>query len=80
MYGEPFPKMIWPTNSSKLAAATMFILFFGGDDFASAMKIEGEPVEAYLQQHYIQAIQQVALRLKDLPNVIGYDTMNDPLR
>src|SRR6202171_2489767 len=23
-YGDPFPKMIWPTNSSKLAAATMF--------------------------------------------------------
>jgi Glycoside hydrolase family 5 C-terminal domain/Cellulase (glycosyl hydrolase family 5) len=80
MHGDPFPKMIWPTNSSKLAAATMFTLFFGGDDFAPAMKIEDEPVQAYLQQHYINAIQQVALRLKDLPHVIGYDTMNEPLR
>jgi Glycoside hydrolase family 5 C-terminal domain/Cellulase (glycosyl hydrolase family 5) len=79
-HGDPFPKMIWTTNSSKLGAATMFTLFFGGDDFAPAMKIEGEPVQVYLQRHYIHAIQQVALRLKDLPNVIGYETMNEPLR
>jgi hypothetical protein len=37
-------------------------------------------VDASLQRHYIHAIQQIALRLKDLPNVIGYDTMNEPLR
>src|SRR6202049_2119681 len=79
-YGDPFPLMIWPTNSSKLAAATMFTLFFGGNDFAPALKVNGEPVQEYLQQHYINAIQQVALRLKGLPSVIGYDTMNEPLR
>ena len=79
-HGDPFPKMIWPTNSSKLAAATMFTLFFGGDDFAPNMKVDGESIQAYLQRRYINAIQQVALRLKGLPNVIGYDTMNEPLR
>lgn len=79
-HGDPFPEMIWPTNSGKLAAATMFTLFFGGDDFAPAMQVEGEPIQAYLQRHYINAVRQVALRLKDLPNVIGYDTMNEPLR
>lgn len=79
-HGDPFPKMIWPTNGSKLAAATMFTLFFGGDDFAPDLKIEGESAQSYLQRHYIAAIQQVALRLKDLPHVIGYDTMNEPLR
>ena len=78
-HGDPFPKMIWPTNGSKLAAATMFTLFFGGNDFAPQTKVAGEPVQAFLQQHYIAAIQQVALRLKDLPNVIGYDTLNEPL-
>ncbi|KAJ3344117.1 hypothetical protein HDU93_003280 [Gonapodya sp. JEL0774] len=29
-----FPKMIWPTNYSKLACASMFTLFFGGSVYA----------------------------------------------
>ena len=79
VYGDPFPKMIWPTNGTKLAAATMFTLFFGGNDFAPHLLVEGEPVQEYLQRHYIEAIKQVAMRLKGLPNVLGYDTMNEPL-
>mgnify|MGYP004298015877 CR=1 FL=1 len=31
---EDFPPMQWPTNYFKLAAATMFTLFFGGKRFA----------------------------------------------
>ena len=78
VHGDPFPRMIWPTNYSKLAAATMFTLFFGGDDFAPQTKIDGEPVQEFLQRHYIEAIKRIALRLKGLPNVVGYDTMNEP--
>ncbi|MCX7706990.1 MAG: cellulase family glycosylhydrolase [Anaerolineae bacterium] len=78
-HGDPFPKMIWPTNGGKLAAATMFTLFFGGNDFAPETRIAGEPAQEFLQRHYIAAIQQLALRLADLPNVVGYDTMNEPL-
>ncbi len=77
-YGDPFPRMIWPTNYGKLAAFTMFTLFFGGNDFAPKTTIEGMPVQEYLQSHYINAIKQVALRLKGLPNVVGYDTLNEP--
>ena len=77
-HGDPFPRMIWPTNATKLAAGTMFTLFFGGNDFAPQTHIDGEPVQDYLQRHYIAAIQQVARRLKGLPNVVGYDTMNEP--
>ncbi len=78
-HGDPFPKMIWPTNGSKLAAATMFTLFFGGDDFAPRTRVDGEPIQGYLQRHYLAAIQQVARRLAGLPNVVGYDTLNEPL-
>jgi hypothetical protein len=78
IHGDPFPRMIWPTNYTKLAAATMFTLFFGGDDFAPRTKVDGEPVQELLQRHYVDAIKQVALRLKDLPNVVGYDVMNEP--
>jgi len=79
VYGDPFPRMIWPTNGAKLAAATMFTLFFGGNDFAPTLCVDGEPVQDYLQRHYMGAITQVAQRVGNLPNVIGYDTLNEPL-
>ncbi len=78
--GDPLPRMIWPSNAYKLATATMFTLFFGGNDFAPLTKIEGEPVQEYLQRHYLAAIQQVAKWVHHLPNVAGYDTLNEPLR
>ena len=78
VHGDPFPRMIWPTNATKLAAATMFTLFFGGNDFAPETRVDGQPVQEYLQRYYFDAMKQIALRLKDLPNVVGYDTMNEP--
>ncbi|MDY7041714.1 MAG: cellulase family glycosylhydrolase, partial [Chloroflexota bacterium] len=73
-----YPRMIWPSNYAKFAAATMFTLFYGGHDFAPETKVDGVPVQEFLQGHYINAIKQVALRLKNLPNVVGYDTLNEP--
>lgn len=77
-WGDPFPRMIWPSNDAKLASATMFTLFFGGNDFAPGVRVEGTPIQEYLQWHYINAVKQVAMILKDLPNVIGYDSLNEP--
>jgi hypothetical protein len=77
--GDPFPRMIWPTNGGKLAAATMFTLFFGGNDFAPRTTVDGEPAQEFLQRHYIGAVRRVAERLAGLSNVVGYDTMNEPL-
>lgn len=77
-HGDPFPKMIWSTNARKLASATMFTLFFGGNDFAPQTKVEGEPVQDYLQRHYIDSITRLAQRLKNCSNMLGYDTLNEP--
>ena len=77
-HGDPFPRMIWPTNYGKLANLTMWTLFFGGNDFTPETKVDGLPIQEYLQGHYINAIKRVALELKDLPNVIGFDTLNEP--
>ena len=77
-YGDPFPRMVWPSNASKLACATLFSLFFAGNDFAPQTRVDDQPIQDYLQGHYIAAMQQVARRLKDLPNVIGYDSLNEP--
>jgi hypothetical protein len=79
VHGDPFPHMIWPTNGTRLAAATMFTLFFAGNDFAPHTLVDGEPVQEYLQRHYIGAIQEVARRLQGLACVIGYEVMNEPL-
>jgi hypothetical protein len=72
------PRMIWPSNGVKLAAGTMFALFFGGNDFAPATRIHGEPVQDFLQKHFIDSIRHLAKRLKGLPCVLGYDTFNEP--
>jgi len=79
-YGADYVPQIWATNGFKLAAATMFTLFFGGNDFAPATKFEGQPVQEYLQGHLLNAYKKVAERLKGLPAVLGYDTMNEPFR
>ena len=66
MHGDPLPQMIWSTNATKLAAATMFTLFFGGSDFAPHTLIDGEPAQEFLQRHYINAL-------------VAFDTMNEPV-
>lgn len=78
MVGENYPRMIWFTNSYKLASATMFMLFFAGDVYAPKTMIDGVPAQEYLQSHYIAAIKQIASRLKGFPQVIGYDSLNEP--
>ncbi len=78
VYGDPFPRMIWYTNNFKLATATLFTLFFGGKDFAPQTYIDGLPAQDYMQQHYIQAMAQLAQALKGLPNVVGFELMNEP--
>ena len=78
-HGDPLPQMIWSTNATKLAAATMFTLFFGGTDLAPFTKIDGESPQEFYQRHFIEAIQKLAGSISDLPNVVGYDSMNEPV-
>ena len=78
MVGADYPRMIWFTNSSKLASATMFMLFFAGNVYAPRTLIDGVPAQDYLQAHYIAALKEAAKRLKGLPQVIGFDTLNEP--
>ncbi|KAJ3169011.1 hypothetical protein HK101_011581 [Irineochytrium annulatum] len=86
-YDDPknFPKMIWATNYYKLACATMFTLFFGGETFAPNCKApDGTNIQAYLQSHYANAFAELAKRIQNSMAiledevVIGYDTLNEP--
>jgi hypothetical protein len=73
-----YPQMEWSSNSVRFANGTMWTLFFGSKDFAPSCKIEGINAQDYLQMHYINAIKQVATRVKDNPFVIGFDSLNEP--
>jgi hypothetical protein len=75
---EAYPEMSWASNKYRFANGTMWTLFFGGNRFAPSCKIDGINVQDYLQNHYIESIKQVALRVKDFPYVIGFDTLNEP--
>lgn len=77
--GGKLSGLIWPSNATKLGAGTMFALFFAGDDFAPRLQVAGEGIQGFLQRHYIAALCQVARRLRDRRNVVGYGSMNEPM-
>ncbi|GJJ76555.1 endoglycosylceramidase [Entomortierella parvispora] len=72
------PPMVWPTNYTKLAASTMFTLFWAGDTFAPNKMYQGEPIQQFLQSRYLNCYQHLARRLSHLDAVIGFEVMNEP--
>ncbi|KEZ43504.1 Glycoside hydrolase family 5 [Scedosporium apiospermum] len=87
IYPEPdeFPKMIWSTNYFRLAAVTIFTLFFGGKDFAPKCIINGMNIQDYLQSHFINACAHLARRIHEAGDledvvVVGWESMNEPNR
>ncbi|MDR1215763.1 MAG: cellulase family glycosylhydrolase [Treponema sp.] len=76
--GEKAPPMLWPTNYSRYATATMFTLFFGGAAFAPDFHIEGESAQDFLQEHYIAAFKHCYRRLKNCAAIVGFGSMNEP--
>ncbi len=77
-YEGDYPNMTWATNYNKFASMTMFTLFFGGNAFAPDLTHNGESIQDVLQTHYCNAFAHLAERIKHLPNVIGFGTMNEP--
>jgi hypothetical protein len=94
VFADPkkFPKMAWATNYFKLAAATMFTLFFGGKIFAPQLMVNhpNDPkaapvnIQEFLQSHYMNAVGKLVERVVEVglhdSVVVGYDTLNEPSR
>ncbi len=76
--GEKYPQMQWFSNHLRLACATMFTVFFAGNDFAPGILADSEPIQDFLQRHYFEAMAQVAKRLAGYANVVGFGSMNEP--
>ncbi|MBN2360667.1 MAG: cellulase family glycosylhydrolase [Deltaproteobacteria bacterium] len=51
---------------------------FAGDKLFPGLTVGGVGIQEYLQEAYANAWVQVALHVGDLPNVMGYDLMNEP--
>lgn len=73
-----YPQMSWGSNYRLPANGIMWTLFWGGRTFTPDFKIDGLNVQDFLQGRYLGAIDAVARRLKTLPNVLGFDTLNEP--
>jgi hypothetical protein len=76
--GKPFPKMAWPGNYNRYAAATLFTLFFAGNAYAPELRVMGESIQDWLQGRYIAAMRHCYRRLKNCAALAGWGTMNEP--
>ncbi len=75
---DRYPTMSWPVNYRLPANCIMWTAFFAGATFTPDWKIAGVNVQDYLQDHYCGAMRALAERVSDLPNVIGFDSLNEP--
>ncbi|EXJ89973.1 hypothetical protein A1O3_03040 [Capronia epimyces CBS 606.96] len=80
-----FPKMLWPTNYTRLAAQVTFTLFYAGRDFAPNAIIDGKNIQDYLTDHFIAACAHLAQRIHEAGDleddcIIGWETLNEPFR
>ncbi len=73
-----YPPMSWGSNYRLPVNGILWSLFWGGRHFTPQWHIDGLNVQEFLQRHYLGAVDQVAQRLRDLPNVLGFDTLNEP--
>lgn len=82
---ESFPKMIWPTNYSRLASLTMFTLFFAGKNYFPHLEINGRNIQTYLQDHFLGSMRHLWKRVAKHHHsmvvdgtLLGFETMNEP--
>lgn len=81
---DALPFTNWGVMSMlSLDVARCFFCLFAGDVAFPGLTVTDEQgrtrgVQDYLQEAYANAWKQVAEQVKDLPNVAGYDLMNEP--
>jgi hypothetical protein len=80
--GPAYPRMRWMSNYDRLACATMWTLFFAGDDFAPGIGPVGfdgpASMQDFLQGRYVAAMAEIAKRVARFPHVVGFDSLNEP--
>ena len=70
----------WPANGGlSLDADRCFAAFFAGDAVFPGMEVEGQTIQAYLQEQFTGSWRALASRTRGHDNVIGYDLLNEPV-
>jgi len=75
---DRYPQMSWNRNYRLPANGVMWTFFFGGREMAPTHQVRGQNVQDFLQDHFLGAMRQVALRVRDMPHVMGFDSLNEP--
>ena len=75
---QPGDRSHWPSNYRLPANGIMWSLFFGGRWLTPDFTIEGLNAQDYLQGRYLACVDRVARWLAPLPNVVGFDGLNEP--
>lgn len=74
------PWTTWGINAIlSLDIQRCFAAFFAGRDVFPELNVDGKNIQDYLQDAYRDAWAEIAKRVKDYPNVIGYDIINEPI-
>lgn len=77
--------MIWSSNYYRAFGHTVWTLFFAGKEFAPNCTINGQNIQDYLQDHFINAVGELVKAVAaagggDLLEscVLGWDSINEP--
>lgn len=82
---ECYPKMLWPTNYWRLAALTMFTMFFAGKTYFPHLTLDGVNIQDFLQGHHQNAFSYLSQKVADaVPDMVadgtllGFESLNEP--
>ena len=76
---DMLPWTTWFLNmGTSLDLDRCYASMFAGDLIWPNYTVEGKSIKDYLQDSYANAFAEVAKRVGHYPNVIGYETMNEP--
>ena len=75
---KAFEALSWSQNRVAFASCTMWTLFFAGAKFAPSCAVNGTNIQVFLQEHYTNALVQVAKRVRDIDCVLGFEPVNEP--
>ncbi|NOZ00994.1 MAG: cellulase family glycosylhydrolase, partial [Deltaproteobacteria bacterium] len=90
MAKNPGPFEVWETTDAlpftnwgimsmlSIDVARLYMCMFAGEDAFPGLNVGKKSVQEYLQNAYADMWRQVVKQVRDLPNVIGYDIMNEP--